>query len=352
MTNDNQLLIKDLNHNYFDSNKKVFSLTSINLSLKKGELMGLIGPSGCGKTTLLRCVAGFENPNSGKIFIDDKLVSSEQINIPPEKRSVGMVFQDYALFPHLNSWQNICFGVSKAKKDRALWLLELLGLSDLRFRYPHELSGGQKQRLALGRALAPGNSFVLLDEPFSSLDVDVRYRLRSELKTVLETCSASAILVTHDPEEALAICDRVAVMNKGEIHQYSSPQELVECPKTIFVGRFALHRNVLPVKYSDGKLISSIGSIKCDIPLANNINYQLLINENAIFIDKSHSGRYIVEGREFLGNSWRIKINLDQSLFRVYHDLENPPRPGQKCNIKFKEGKSGILFPGSSKIQF
>ena len=350
--NSRHLLVKDLYHHYYQNNKRIFSLNSINLSLNKGELIGLIGPSGCGKTTLLRCIAGFENPDQGYISIDNQVVASKKLSVPPERRKVGMVFQDYALFPHLNAWQNVCFGINKTNEARAQWLLEILGLIDLRFRYPHELSGGQKQRLALARALAPGNSFVLLDEPFSSLDVEVRYRLRSELKVVLKTCSACGILVTHDPEEALAICDRVAVMKSGEIHQFSSPENLVEYPETSFVGRFALHRNVLPIVFSEGRMNTEIGSISTLDDVGPDIPSEVLIDEMSLSLTKSIKGSFIVEGREFLGNYWRIRIKINHILIRVFHSLESPPDIGDRCDLCFKKDKTGILFPGCRRITF
>ncbi len=349
----NQFLqIKDLSHHYYQNNQKLFSLNSVNLSVRKGELVGLIGPSGCGKTTLLRLIAGFEQPTDGSIFIDSQLVSSTEVNIPPEKRKVGMVFQDYALFPHLNAWKNVCFGLSSQLSSyRANWLLDILGLTDFKYRYPHELSGGQKQRLALARALAPGNSFVLLDEPFSSLDVDVRYKLRSELKIVLSSCNACGILVTHDPQEALAICDQVAVMNNGQIHQCSSPSDLIKFPKTSFVGRFALHRNLLPVKYHQNKFSTPIGSILIDNNYSNLNDLNLLVDESSIIIIKSDTGKAIIEGREFLGDSWRIRILVDDLLIRVFHPLKDPPNQGERCNLIFRDGSTGILFPGSIRIK-
>ena len=349
------LKIQNLSYKYYQGLTEVFFLHHINLSLKKGELIGLIGPSGCGKTTLLRLIAGFETPISGTISIENQIVASKEFQIPPERRKVGMVFQDYALFPHLNSWENVCFGL-KVKKDseRASWLLNLLGLFDLRFRYPHELSGGQKQRLALARALAPGNSFVLLDEPFSSLDIDVRYRLRSELKGVLESCSASGILVTHDPEEALAICDRVAVMKDGKIHQCATPSELVNAPKTTFVGRFALHRNILPLEIKNNEVISPLGPLYTLEKLDMLGNPELLVDENSLEICLTSEGEIIgvVEGREFLGSNWRIRIRVGNILIRVIHSIDNAPQSGEKCEIKFKKGGSGIVFPGSKRIYF
>ena len=204
--------VRDLWHRY-DGAAEDWTLRGIDLELGEGELVGLLGPSGCGKTTLLRLIAGFERPVRGSVHLQHRPVAGDGHWLPPERRGIGMVFQDYALFPHLTAWQNACFGLRHGQDDsRAAWLLGLLGLQGLEQRFPHQLSGGQKQRLALARALAPAPKLVLLDEPFSNLDVEVRLRLRSEMASVLQVCGASGLIVTHDPSEALAICDRVAVM--------------------------------------------------------------------------------------------------------------------------------------------
>ena len=218
------LLIRNISHTYDKNKNAKLILNSVNLKIQKGELLGLLGPSGCGKTTLLRLIAGFEKPQKGEIFLNDNLISSSESLLSPEKRNIGMVFQDYALFPHLSVYENTKFGLkNKNQEDRIDYLLKVLGIDFLRDRYPHELSGGQKQRLAIARALAPGTSFLLLDEPFCSLDLNVKLRLRSELPNILKSFEASGLMVTHDPEEAMAICDKVAVMNDGFIHQYDTP---------------------------------------------------------------------------------------------------------------------------------
>ena len=351
--NKNYLQIEKLSHNYLQGSETSFSLKSIDLTLEKGELLGLIGPSGCGKTTLLRLIAGFEDPSKGTISISSNIVASPTFSIPPEKRHVGMVFQDYALFPHLNVWKNIIFGLHpKSDLSRVKWLVDILGLSDFCSRYPHELSGGQKQRLALARALAPGNSFVLLDEPFSSLDVDIRYKLRSELKIVLASCDACGILVTHDPQEALAICNRIAVMKNGEIHQCSTPDELINSPKTSFVARFALYRNKFKVVVSHNKISTPIGCLDYSLNLEECIKYDLLVDEDSLEIEYDSNGIAIVEGREFLGDKWRIRLKIGDLILRVFLPLSSLPEIGWKCNIKFKAGKSAILFPGSIRVQF
>jgi iron(III) transport system ATP-binding protein len=254
------LRLSGLWHRYPGAAAAEASLRGIDLTLRPGELVGLLGPSGCGKTTLLRLIAGFERPWRGSVWIDGREVAGPTRWLAPERRGVGMVFQDYALFPHLDAWSNVCFGLRPGQdSSRAAWLLELLGLEAFRRRYPHELSGGQRQRLALARALAPGPRLVLLDEPFSNLDVEVRLRLRAELPAVLAECGAGGLMVTHDPEEALAICDRVAVLAGGELHQCATPLQLVREPASPFVARFLLQANVLPARIEADQLVTSLG---------------------------------------------------------------------------------------------
>ncbi len=344
----NRLKIENLWHQYPSTQNEAWTLQSIHLSLNQGELVGLIGPSGCGKTTLLRLIAGFESPAKGQISIDSEIVASSERVTPPERRGVGMVFQDYALFPHLDAWRNVCFGLKRgADTNRAMWLLDLLGLSDFRFRYPHELSGGQKQRLALARALAPAPSLIVLDEPFSSLDVDVRYRLRGELSSVLNSCGASALLVTHDPQEALAICDRVAVMRAGRLHQCATPSQIVNDPSTSFVGRFVLQRNVLPVELDNGKLNTPLGKI----PAPNKDKYwpfkELMLDEKGLKIKSNNEGTARVQGREFHGNHWLFRIEFKKQILRIWHPLNEPLNLGERCSISFRNGQSGLLFPGA-----
>ncbi len=347
--NDVQLQINNLWHLYGTASELIdCTLRSIDLHIKHGELLGLLGPSGCGKTTLLRLIAGFERPLKGEIFLDGRLIASPDHLVVPEKRGIGMVFQDYALFPHLNTWKNSCFGI-KSKKDtaRVEWLLELLGLAQYRHRFPHELSGGQRQRLALARALAPGTSLVLLDEPFSSLDVEVRQKLRSELRGVLKTCDASGLLVTHDPQEALAICDRVAVLKDGQLHQCSEPRQLVDRPATSFVGRFVLQQNILPIDISGASFISPIGPITDPTSIQAKFATQIMFDEQSVDLKYDLNGPAIIQGREFLGNHWILKVELGRHNLRVSLPLENSLSIGDRCSISFKAGERGMLFPGS-----
>jgi iron(III) transport system ATP-binding protein len=214
----------------------------LSFALAEGEIGCLLGASGCGKTTALRLIAGFEQPSAGAVRIDGEAVGSPNRLIPPERRSIGMVFQEYALFPHLSVADNIGFGLRKAsaadKRRRIDELLELIGLAHQGGKFPHELSGGQQQRVALARALAPRPRLLLLDEPFSNLDVALRERLSLEVRDILKATGATAILVTHDQNEAFAVADVVGIMQNGRIEQWASPYDLYHRPATRFVADF------------------------------------------------------------------------------------------------------------------
>lgn len=322
-----------------------WALQNISFKQEQGELIGLLGPSGCGKTTLLRLIAGFERPCKGTLQLEGHQISSPQRCLPPERRGVGMVFQDYALFPHLNAFDNACFGCRR-KEDlqRAKWLLEQLGIAELQRRYPHELSGGQRQRLALVRALAPGPKLLLLDEPFSNLDVEVRLRLRSELRLLLAQCGVSAVMVTHDPQEALAVCDRVAVMKEGSWHQYASPRDLVDKPATTFVARFVLQGNVLPLERlqalpDGGASFGVIGhqhpSGKCDV----------LLRQEALAVQIDPDGLAKLVGREFLGDQWLYQFDLQGESMRLKVPIEQELPIGSNCKLSLQAGAKAQFFP-------
>ena len=217
----------------------------VTLSLKAGDIGVLIGPSGCGKTTLLRAVAGLEPVTGGEIRLTKSVVSSAALSVPPELRRIGMVFQDYALFPHLSVGRNVAFGIHQLPRAeqaaRVAEVLKLVGLEGSEHRYPHELSGGQQQRVALARALAPRPQLMLLDEPFSNLDVDLRERLAHEVRGILKAAGATALFVTHDQFEAFAIGDVIGVMNEGHLHQWDDAYTLYHRPATRFVADFIGH---------------------------------------------------------------------------------------------------------------
>jgi len=221
------------------------AVDQVSFGLPAGDIGVLIGPSGCGKTTLLRAVAGLERASGGQIRLSGQVVSSSAVNVAPEARRIGMVFQDYALFPHLNVGRNVGFGITHQSKPeqtrRVAEVLELVGLAGQEKRFPHELSGGQQQRVALARALAPRPQLLLLDEPFSNLDVELRERLAHEVRSILKAANTTALLVTHDQLEAFAIGDTIGVMQQGQLHQWDDAYTLYHRPATRFVAEFIGH---------------------------------------------------------------------------------------------------------------
>ena len=237
------------------------AVDAVNLGLAAGDIGVLIGPSGCGKTTLLRAIAGLEPVAAGQICLADQVVSSAQTHVAPEVRRIGMVFQDYALFPHLSVGGNVAFGLqglAKAQRQaRVSQVLALVGLAQSADQYPHQLSGGQQQRVALARALAPGPRLLLLDEPFSNLDVELRERLAHELRTILKSAGATALFVTHDQLEAFAIGDVIGVMHEGRLHQWDDAYSLYHRPATRFVADFIGHGVFTPATLHevDGQIV-------------------------------------------------------------------------------------------------
>ena len=346
----NALVINGLCHSYEKNRSFSWNLDSVNLEIQEGHLLGLLGPSGCGKTTLLKLIAGFEKPNKGEIIMNNNLLSSARKVISPENRNIGMVFQDYALFPHLNVIENVNFGLrNKNDTSRVDYLLNVLGIDSFRTKYPHQLSGGQKQRLAIARALAPGTSFLLLDEPFCSLDLNVRLRIRSELPNILRSCNTSGLMVTHDPEEAMAICDEVAIMNNGKIHQCDNPKSLMNNPKTLFVSSFIQGNNILKINYDNNIIYSVIGKF---VPknYQNNFSYDYIsISPKSINIVRSNNGIGVVVSKEFLGEFYVYKINIEGDEIRVRSKLTNDLDIGQRCNVNLKKNNPYYLFPGGLK---
>ena len=349
-----ELEIQNLWYEYKSNKNSNWALKDINLSIKNGELVGLLGPSGCGKTTLLRLIAGFDRPNRGLIKKNGKTFSQNNYLLSPERRHIGMVFQDYALFPHLNVWNNVCFGITNKKQslERANWLLDLLGIYEFKNRFPNELSGGQCQRVALARALAPDNSLVLLDEPFCSLDVEVRTRLRSELTSVLKSCSTSALLVTHDPHEALAICDRVSVMRNGEIQQYSKPLDIVSNPANHFVGKFVLQKNILPIQYINNNYSTCIGELNISNNNLISAKSVCMFDKNSISIEYDSFGLFIVMSKEYRINYFVYSIEFQGFKLTAETSLKTNLSIGDKCNVKYVSGKEFIVLPEKIKSNF
>ncbi len=244
----------------------------LSMTLDQGRIGCLLGPSGCGKTTVLRCIAGFEPVKSGQVRLDGELVSSADRHVPPERRRIGMVFQDYALFPHLTIAENIGFGLRKLEpRERGARideLLDIVGLTGQGVKYPHEMSGGQQQRVALARALAPRPSLLLLDEPFSNLDVELRERLSHEVRDILKATGTTAVLVTHDQNEAFAVADEIGIMHQGRIQQWDSPYNLYHRPGNRFVADFIGQGVLLPAEVlNDHQVRMELGTLNSVIPV-------------------------------------------------------------------------------------
>ncbi|MGB7442404.1 MAG: ABC transporter ATP-binding protein [Coleofasciculaceae cyanobacterium] len=294
------------------------AVAGVTLTLHQGDLLGFLGPSGCGKTTLLRIIAGFEQPQSGTVELAGRVVAGSGCWLPPEKRDTGMVFQDYALFPHLNVEENVAFGLknhSKLRearvsvKERSHEVIALVGLAGMERRYPHELSGGQQQRVALARALAPRPALILLDEPLSNLDVQVRLRLRQEVRTILKETGTSAIFVTHDQEEALSISDQVAVMRQGRLEQLGTPEEIYTRPASRFVAEFVTQANFLPAKRQGNHWETEVGDFAVrseDAELNNSLieRGELMLRTEELILRPDQEGKVIVKDRSFLGREY------------------------------------------------
>ena len=345
------LIINDLYHKYDNKGFSNWILNSINLRIGTGELLGLLGPSGCGKTTLLRLIAGFEHPSKGKIILNNTEISNKHKILTPEKRNIGMVFQDYALFPHLTVLENAMFGLKdKKNRTRVDFLINIVGLEKLINRYPHELSGGQKQRLAIARALAPGTNFILLDEPFCSLDMHVKLKLRSELPNILRNCNASGLMVTHDPEEAMSICDKVAVMNEGEIHQIDTPIKLLENPKTLFVSSFILGNNILNLKKEENYYLSCFGKLNNDFLNSTKKIKFISISPKCISIKRATYGTAVIVSKEFLGEYFIYKVSLNDETLRVRTSIKDNFNIGDNCHLSILKNSVCFVFPGAHKI--
>lgn len=276
------------------------AVEKVSFTLGAGELMALLGPSGCGKTTTLRMIGGFETPDAGSVRLKDQDIT----HLPPEKRGIGFVFQDYALFPHLDVLANVRFGLRtlpRAKADaRARDMLALVGMQDLGARKPHELSGGQQQRVALARTLALAPPLVLLDEPFSNLDAAMRVETRQEVRKLLKATGSAAILVTHDQEEALAMADRIAVMEAGRVRQIGTPDEIYRNPISAFVASFIGRSNIVPGRATGMDVDTPFG--KLQLSRAANGSVDLAVRPEQIMLEADPNGPGAIVGREYRGH--------------------------------------------------
>jgi iron(III) transport system ATP-binding protein len=296
------LEVEDLAHAYGG----YVVVRGLSFSLTRGSIGCLLGPSGCGKTTVLRCVAGFEPAQAGQIRLNGHLVSSAEVAVPPEKRRIGMVFQDYALFPHLRIAENIAFGLlgmPRAERDaRVGEMAALVGLTAELQNYPHELSGGQQQRVALARALAPRPELLLLDEPFSNLDVELRERLSQEIRDILKASGATAVLVTHDQQEAFAMADEIGIMHEGRIQQWATAYDLYHRPANRFVADFIGQGVFLPATMRDSsELEIELGVLGPAAVPHNGAQLEVLLRPDDVVHDDAAPTRAEVLHKAFRG---------------------------------------------------
>lgn len=313
-------------------------VNNLNLSVQQGELITLLGPSGCGKTTTLRLIAGLEQPDSGSISIAERNVTSPFI--PPEKRGVGLVFQDYALFPHLSVLDNVLFGLKQLPKSerqsRAEETLALVGLTIFKDRMPHQLSGGQQQRVALARALAPRPNLLLLDEPFSNLDAQLRHTTRQEIRNILRESGTTALLVTHDQEEALAFSDRIVVMRAGQIEQIGQPHEVYGQPKTAFVANFLGRSNLFSGTAEGLMANTALG----EVPLAEEANGPVLISirpETLVITLEPNATEVEILAREYKGHDTTYTVKLGQQELLVHDGSGKIHNEGERVRVRVRE---------------
>ena len=311
-------------------------LSDFNLDVWKGSITGILGSSGSGKTTALRLIAGFDRPDAGIIEMKNEVIVSDEVWLPPEKRNIGMVFQDYALFPHLTVEKNIAFGLGKndLEQGRLKEVIDMCNLSGLINKFPQELSGGQQQRVALARALAPNPEVVLLDEPFTSLDAQMARELRDEVVELLKNTETTAIIVTHDQEEALSVCDVVSVLEKGKIIQSSTPQEIYLNPVSKTVANSVGDPNILKGFSIDGRVETSLGTFVSAYEGALDVS----IRPECIELNLDSEGSYIVKECTFYGHDQVISFqNSKGEVFRARSLPNTIYEAGDKVNIEISE---------------
>ncbi len=324
------------------------------LHVPRGEICALLGPSGCGKTTALRLIAGFERLDRGRVVIGDRLVacaeSGREVHLPPEQRRVGMVFQDYALFPHLSVRGNVGFGLPRGLRAAADAALALVGLQDLGERMPAHLSGGQQQRVALARALAPRPDVLLLDEPFSNLDASLRARVRAEVRDILREAGATAVLVTHDREEAFTVADRVAVMLDGRVAQIGCPEDVALRPRTRAISDFLGEAQYLPGTANGRTVRCALGTAPLYTPLYGPVT--VVVPPEAVCLDRigdDDGARGVVLHRQFLGHSFLLTVALDTGpTLTVRSGVHDAPETRQRVAVRLAGPVHALADPDAS----
>ena len=312
----------------------VVAVDRADLEVERGELVALLGPSGCGKTTLLRVIGGLETPQAGSVTVDGTMIEGPGVSVPPERRRIGLVFQDYALFPHLDVESNVAFGLPRGvdRRRRTAELLELVGLPGLQKRMPHELSGGQQQRVALARAVAPEPRLLLLDEPFSNLDPSIRERVRGEVRDMIRAVGITAVFVTHDQDEALSLASRVAVMDHGVILQTGAPRDVYGHPVDRRVAEFIGRPNFLPGKAGGGAVTCELGTLPLVAPVEGTVDV-MVRSEDVTRVEEGGVSATIVEVQYF-GHEESVLLRLGSgSLVRARWRAAGPLSVGETVHI-------------------
>jgi iron(III) transport system ATP-binding protein len=318
------------------------AVDAASLCVDRGEVVALLGPSGCGKTTLLRLIAGFERPDAGTIAVAGRTVATPGTWVAPEARKVGMVFQDYALFPHLTVAANVGFGLPRrARGARVPELLSVVGLSGLERRYPHELSGGQQQRVALARALAPSPELVLLDEPWSNVDPFLRETLRTEVAEIIRPLGVTVLLVTHDREEAFSLADRIALMRDGAIVQEGTAEELYFAPSSRWAAEFVGAANVLSGRVVGERVETALGAFPANG--ARRDDAQVLVRPELLELEPSANGPAEVVAREFRGHDVFYRVLLDGVELVSQRPSTEVVDLGSRVAIRVHEGRVPVL---------
>lgn len=340
-----RVLLSHIDHRY-DTDPV---LRDVSLDVAAGESVALLGPSGCGKTTLLRVLAGLERPEAGTVTIGDDLVTGDGVWVPPEQRRVGMVFQDWALFPHMTVGENVAYGLPRSpdRDNKVAATLGLVGLRDLADRMPTTLSGGQQQRVALARALAPEPTVLLLDEPFSNLDTSMRVEVRSEVHRLLRDLGITAVFVTHDQEEAFVLGERVAVMREGRVVQFDVPRRIYERPTDRHVAEFVGSGVLVPATVSAGIATCAIGTVPLvsdSVSPTTDGRVDLLLRPEQLTVSPGGTGK--VELVEYYGHDARVLVNVDGQTLAIRSEPTTELRRGDAVTVAFT-GVDASAFPAT-----
>jgi len=349
------LIVENLSLNY-DDNKV---LRDINFEIKDSEILALVGPSGSGKTSLIRCITGLQNPNEATIKISEKIMFSSTIDIPIEKRDIGIVFQDFALFPHMTVENNIQYGMdvnntkhkSLSQLSSLTDLMLMTGIYHLRGRYPDELSGGEQQRVALARSLAPRPKILLMDEPFSNLDPNLRIQLRMEVRRILKYLKISCLFVTHDQQEALYMGDRIIVLNEGEIQQIDENKKVFQNPSNQFVAEFIGLADFIDGEIKDKYANTELGKIEVQSNASNGETVNIMLRPDDITITKNNAGNGFVVQREYRGMYYIYYIKLNSGkIVKSLSSHTNDFNVGTKVDVELTPGHPLICYKNQKII--